>query len=477
MPVDPSEITLTPLAVRTILAALLIDETLFLRWWPVVGPDFFPDAYYKRIATYIDAYWKKYGKAPDPSVLVDHFQSSAYSAEDQEIYTGVFDDIFSAPLEDWPHYQDHLRLYVRKQAFEHSLELAAKLVEKLDFEGAQKAITEASTVGVDLDEGLVEVFDTAAIEKRWDERTTPEHSVRRLPLSIGNIDTYFRKGAQKGLKPRTLTVVVGAPSGGKSTSLVHIGKMAVLGGFSVLHFTLEMTKEDVVDKYDATMTGIPTNDLADRAGDAYREMLAFSKYGKALRIVERPQYALTPQDLDAMLIRMQQVHGYRPDVLLVDYADLMSGGPGFRPGPDRRFELNFIYTSLHKIAKTRNMVVVTATQANRAALGKQIINLEDIAEDISKAWIADHILTICQTVKEKQESRCRLYIAKNRGGVAQVEIGFQQNLATSTFALAGGVSMARAVAAAELSRPKSPGGSFVVPGAEDEESAEEAPSV
>ena len=470
--VAPEEIQLTPLAVRTILAALVTDETLFTRWWPVVGPDFFPDAYYKRVASYIDAYWKKYGKCPDPSVIIDHFQSSAYSEEDQEIYTSVFDDIFSAPLEDWPHYQDHLRLYVRKQAFEHSIELASKLVEKLDFEGAQKAITDAASVGLDLDSGTVSLFDPTEIEKRWDVRTAPEHAVRRVPLSIGNLDSYFQKGpTQKGLKPKTLTVVVGPPAGGKSTALVHIGKWAVLNGFKVLHFTLEMVKEDVVDKYDATLTNIPVNSLSDRAGDALSEMLKLTRYADALRIIERPQYSLSPADLEAFLIRMEQVHCFRPDVVLVDYADLMTGGMGFKVGgSDRRHELNYIYTSLHKLAKVRDLVVVTATQANRAALGKQIINLEDIAEDISKAWISDHILTICQTTKEKQEGRCRLYIAKNRGGVAQVEIAFAQNLATATFAVAGGAAMARVVAAVELSKPVAgKGGSFVVPTGEEEE--------
>ena len=469
---DPEDIQLTPLAVRTILAALITDEELFTRWWPIVGPDFFPDSYYQKIAEFIDAYWKKYGKCPDPSVIVDHFQSAAFPADDQEVFTGIFDDLWTSPLEDWPHYQDHLRVYVRKQAFEQSLELAGKLVEKLDFEGAQKAIIEAGTVGVDFDEGMVAPFDPARIEGRWDFRTTPEYAIKRIPFSIGNLDTYFKGG----MKPKTLTVILGAVSGGKSMSLIHLGKYAILNGFKVLHFTLEMTKEDIVDRFDSAFTGIPTNDLVDRAGDAYREALKFSKYAGMLNIIERPQQTLTPPELDAVLSRMEQVHKFRPDLLLVDYADLMTGGDQFKRGPDRRHELNYIYTYLHKIAKVRGISVVTATQANRAALGKQILNLEDIAEDISKAWIADHIVTICQTIRERQDGRCRMFIAKNRGGVAQVEITFNQNLKTAAFAVSGGTSMARTVAAVELASKASAGtGSFKVPGAEAEAEEEEAP--
>lgn len=442
---------LSPLAIRTIMAGLLADDDKFHRWWPMVGPGFFVDPYYNRIAEFVDLFYKKYGKPPDFEVVQDKFKTDpGLSSDERDMCLRVIDDVLAAPVEHWAYYEEHLALFVRKQAFLDAHEKAEILIERGDFEGTLKLLAEANSAGVTRDSGTTDFFLTPSIEARFDRRTDPKAVVKRVALQMGNTDTHMRGG----LKPKTLTVFVAVTGGGKTTALVHFGRVAVLQGQKVLHITLELETTDIVDKYDSSFTGIKYDDLEKDAGKVRGDFLSkFSKYGDALRIIERPEYSLTPQDLESFLLILQREGKFFPDVLLVDYADLMTGGKQFtRGGQDRRFELNFIYTWLHRIAKTFNLIVVTATQANRGAMGKNIIMLEDIAEDISKSWIADHILAVCQTVKERLDGKCRLFLAKNRWGRAFVEVTFNQDLAKCTFAVPSPFASSRILSSEEAGK-------------------------
>ena len=332
---------LTAVAVRVILASLIADEDEFARWWPYVGTDLFSiDESYERIASIVTDYSKRHGHAPSFETIEDALRTDQrLSTADREVASDALKEVLESPVEDWHHYRDHLRLYVRKRAHVVALQAAERHVETGDFESAHRAFAEAMSAGLERDEGTVDFFGPASVEQRWERRTDPKHAVKRVALQMGNLDTHMRNG----LKPKTLTVFIGAPGGGKSTALVHYGKVAVLQGQKVLHITLELESSEIVDKYDSAFTGISHNRLEAEAGKVRNEFLTqFSRYGDALRVVERPEYSLQPEELSAQLKAMRREGVFFPDILLIDYADLMTGGTKFKGSSDKRFELNFI---------------------------------------------------------------------------------------------------------------------------------------
>ncbi len=60
--------------------------------------------------------------------------------------------------------------------------------------------------------------------------------------------------------------------------------------------------------------------------------------------------------------RQESTTGFVPDVLIVDYADIMRSSNKYN---ERRFELELIYQELRNIAIQFNIPVITATQLNR----------------------------------------------------------------------------------------------------------------
>ena len=60
--------------------------------------------------------------------------------------------------------------------------------------------------------------------------------------------------------------------------------------------------------------------------------------------------------------------------------------------------------------------VVTASQTNRKGLNEEVITMESISEAFNKCFVADFIISLSRTIKDRNCNIGRLFIAKNRQG-------------------------------------------------------------
>ena len=105
------------------------------------------------------------------------------------------------------------------------------------------------------------------------------------------------------------------------------------------------------------------------------------------------------------------MQGYKPDVIVVDYADLLRGN-----GKEVRHELGNIYEDLRGLAGEYEIPVWTASQANRSALEDDVIGAEKIAESYSKIMTADFVLSLSRKIEDKVAGTGRWHVIKNRFG-------------------------------------------------------------
>jgi len=105
--------------------------------------------------------------------------------------------------------------------------------------------------------------------------------------------------------------------------------------------------------------------------------------------------------------------GFRPDLLILDYADIMKAE---RRMGETRHEAAGIYEDLRAIAGEFNLACWTGSQATRGALEKDTITIGDFAESFEKAAIVDTALAFCQTEEERMSNpqECRFFIAACR---------------------------------------------------------------
>jgi len=241
------------------------------------------------------------------------------------------------------------------------------------------------------------------------------------PFGIAEIDNYLRYG---GLGQKEMGVILAPPNRGKSMALKHIAEHNVLLGKKVALFTLEMSEDRYLDRFDMSLAEMTSADLVTRS-DKVEEVIERleGKFAKGLHVKEYGSKKAAVQTLVAYVENLRAQDWY-PDLIVVDYADELAASTNFS---DERHNIAHIYKELRGWAVEDVLALWTASQANRASLAKKVVTIADIAEDFSKAAIADVIIALCQTNKEYDEQKMRAFLAKNRDNPAKLEIPFNTN--------------------------------------------------
>lgn len=172
----------------------------------------------------------------------------------------------------------------------------------------------------------------------------------------------------------------------------------------------------------------------------YREKLTVDKalksvrgmglmYGNDLyRLKAYPKFTATVNDIINDLDMLEYTSNFVPDVLIVDYADVLRS---LNPNQEVRHQLDEIYKNLGRIATERNILVLTASQTNRAGAGKKSIGGMDIAEAFSKIAHVDSLAMLQSSPQEKRNGILRVSVGYNRDGDcdAEKQVAVLQNLA------------------------------------------------
>jgi hypothetical protein len=117
--------------------------------------------------------------------------------------------------------------------------------------------------------------------------------------------------------------------------------------------------------------------------------------------------------------------GKKPDLVIVDYADLLRGTVSRK---EMRHELESIYEDLRGVAGEYEMPLFTASQANRSALEQDVIEADKISESYSKVMIADFVLSLSRKVTDKIAGTGRFHIIKNRFGPDGITFPSKMNM-------------------------------------------------
>jgi hypothetical protein len=126
------------------------------------------------------------------------------------------------------------------------------------------------------------------------------------------------------------------------------------------------------------------------------------------------------------------MRGIYPDLVIVDYADLIKS---MMKEDNKRFQLEEIYEDLRGIAGDFDVPVVTATQSQRGAAEEEIIGIEAIAESYLKAAVSDTIISLSRKVEDMALGTGKLYFAKSRSGISGVYFDVTIDTATSTICI------------------------------------------
>ena len=213
-----------------------------------------------------------------------------------------------------------------------------------------------------------------------------------------------------GLGGGELGVLV-APAGiGKTWCLQALGAHLVKCGKTVVHYTLELNENYVGLRYDSIFSGVTTANIKYYKEDVKSKL---DKLPGKLIIKYFPTKSASVQTLGAHLKQLE-LSGVKPDVVLVDYADILKLTGNFR---EKRHAIGNTYEDLRGLAGELEVPIWTASQANRSALEEDVIGADKVAEDYSKVMTSDFVMSMSRKVEDKIANTGRFHVIKNRFGI------------------------------------------------------------
>lgn len=387
-----------------IIQALLVDKQFAEQMLEVMNVEYFELKHLQYLAGKYFTYSKKYKDFPTLNLLVTIIKDDLKNGSDiilRDQIIELLQRIKSNPDSgDLPYIKEKSLDFCRKQALKSALEKAVDLVSTEKYESIVEVIRNAVSVGTTPSVGhdFVNDFESRFIKTKREA----------VPTGIEQLDK--KDILQGGLGRGELGCVSAATGVGKSHFLVNLGCNAMRAGKNVLHYTFELSETAVAIRYDSNLCDVNSNEVLDKKQEIIKKYSEI-KLGR-LFIKEHPTSTCTVHMIRNHVEKLS-LKGFIPDVILIDYADIMRSSRQF---DSLRHELKLIYEELRGLASELQLPIWTASQTNRDASNSEIVGLESMSEAYGKAMIADVILTISRRSHEKASGQGRLFVAKNRAG-------------------------------------------------------------
>jgi hypothetical protein len=118
--------------------------------------------------------------------------------------------------------------------------------------------------------------------------------------------------------------------------------------------------------------------------EAAKEARKFRRLFRApFKLSTHANETLSPGQIVALLDTWERQDNFVPDVIIIDYADLLAPDSDL-VRLDERGRQNKIWQRLRRLSQERRCLVVTATQAAATSYGKKTLTLHDFSEDKRK---------------------------------------------------------------------------------------------
>lgn len=301
-------------------------------------------------------------------------------------------------------------------------EILLDRAEKMIFGVTQKGLSQNF---IQIKDTLEDAFD------RIDKLSKHKGGLRGLPTGFTDLDNIL-----SGLQKSDLIILASRPSMGKSALAMNIaGNVAINEKLPVGFFSLEMSKDQLVDRFIADIAGVDSWRLRTGKLSGDGDDNDFSRIQKALGILSEAPIFIDDAAISnvlqmrAMARRLQAKEGL--GLIIVDYLQLMEPRNTMASMVQQMTEIS---RSLKSLARELNVPVLAISQLSRAVEQRspQKPRLSDLRETGAIEQDADVVLFIYREDRYRPESDrkniAEIMISKHRNGpVGSVELYFDES--------------------------------------------------
>jgi replicative DNA helicase len=404
-----------------LVMVMLQDKSFAQQMVEILKPKYFTQKHLERITKAVFDWYEKHTQFPPSSLLggqlIGECQDPPLKIQLERFFKTALEPIEE---EDSKYTKETALEFCRKNHLLQAIDDCLDMAESARYEQVVATINEAVAAGSERNFG--HIYKDALVDRMRESARKPVATPWKVLNDI----------IGQGLSAGELGVILALTGVGKSHALVDLGAEAASAGLNVVHFTFELSEIRVGKRYDARLTGIDYDALGSH-GDAVAEYLQQLK--GSVRIKKYPNRYASVMTLRNYVSRLQ-ADGIIPDLLIVDYADIMQSGKRYE---NKRFEEETVYEELRSLADELGIPIWTASQTNRSGMDVEVLTLKHIAECFAKANIADLFITMNRKktgdyealISGNYETLGNMYIAKSRLGPDGVKFNCLVNTALS----------------------------------------------
>jgi len=377
------------------LEMFLSDAETFIRCQNIFDPENF-DQKLQDTAEFVTKYVDQYKVMPESQIVNASCNINLEPAQ--------------LPKENYEWLMTEFEQFSRHKGLERAILKSADLLEAGDYGPVEKMIKDATQISLQKDMGT----------DYWDD---PRARLMKLKDNNGQISTGWPSVDKKlygGFKRGELNIWCAGSGGGKSLFLANQGVNFANAGLNVIYFTFELSEELVGMRIDSMVTGVTTRDIFKQLDDVEMKVKMLGKKAGGIQIKYMPS-GKNCNDLRSYLKEYQVKTGLKPDVLLVDYLDLMMPLSVKVSPSDLFVKDKYVSEELRNLAMETQCVVVTAAQLNRSAVEEIEFDHSHISGGLSKIQTADNVIGIFTSRAMKERGRYQIQFMKTRSssGVGQ----------------------------------------------------------
>lgn len=375
-----------------------------------IRPEYFENPQLRWMVDYTNQFRKRYNQIPSWTVLLEEARGMEVGM--REVYTQAIEHIRALPIKEEEYIKERVLDWTKRNIFvaahqsTRALFNAGKVAEAYDL--MRKAMDSIDNTSWERPDRGYFFEEFGAREARRTELKQSE----KIGSGIAGLDHLLGGG----LGPTEMGCWVAYSKGGKSVMLVNHGVACTRSHFKkCLHFVLEGKRAQCEDRYDSCFTGEVYTNLKQGNMDATKYGQAWEEYQylKGLLIVRglTENWRNTILDIDTELKDLRRSHGWIPDMVVIDYGDLINGRdpPYESPWMSERDA----YRDMKTLAMRGDYVLWTAAQAQKPKVKnylnvEHVLNSSDIAGGTDKIRVSDYIGSINSTMEERQYNQMRL---------------------------------------------------------------------
>ena len=336
-------------------------------------------------------------------------QINATTNNSFNLIPGMTDDHTSWFLEE---FED----FTKQKELERAILAAADLLEKGDFGPVEKLIKDAVQISLTKDLGT-------------DYFADPRARLMKIKNNNGQISTGWNALDQKlfgGFNRGELNIFAGGSGSGKSLFMQNIAVNWMQLGLNGVYITLELSEELTSMRIDSMITNIATKDIFKDIDTVDMKVVMMGKKSGRLQIKYLPAQS-NINDVRAYVKELQVRSGRKVDFIMIDYLDLLMPISAKVSPSDLFIKDKYVSEEIRNFAKEMQILLVTASQLNRASVEEVEFDHSHISGGISKINTADNLFGIFTSRSMREHGKYQIQIMKTRSssGVGQkIELEF-----------------------------------------------------